>query len=232
MDKKFSAVVVTSMVVLGAICGYIFYMIFMSTDENLFLHCISTGMIYGAINSLVALYFIRRYSKLKDYNDKLEKEIRIDKLTGLFNRYAFEEDLNNFKDNSNHSVIYMDIDDFSYFNNNHGHDAGDEVLKSVATIIKRSIRCIDKAYRYGGEELVVILNDCTKELAINIGNKIVKNIRNHDNSPYPIVTISAGVASIPNDADNFFDLIKAGDIALYKAKEMGKDRLVPYKRYE
>lgn len=231
MDKKFSAVVVSSMVVLGAICGYIFYMIFMSTDANLFLHCISTGMIYGAINSFVALYFIHRYSKLKGYNDKLEKEIRIDKLTGLFNRYAFEEDLNSFKENSNHSVIFMDIDDFSCFNNNYGHDAGDEVLRSVATIIKGSIRCIDKAYRYGGEELVVILNDCTKELAVNIGNKIVKNIRNHDNSPYPIVTISAGAASIPDDADNFFDLVKAGDIALYKAKEMGKDRLIPYRSY-
>jgi len=228
MKKKFTAIVVLSMILLGAIFGYIFYMLFMATSQNLLIHCISTGIIYGIINSFVTLFFIHKYSIIKADKQKLEKDIRIDTLTGLNNRYAFEEDIKGVSSRATYSIIYLDIDDFSRFNNTYGHDAGDNVLKNVAKVIKDSIRHMDKAYRYGGEELVVILDECPKELAIKIGNRIVLNIRNCDNTPYSGITISAGLASAPDDAKSFANLIKASDIALYKAKELGKDRLACY----
>jgi len=230
MNKKFTAIVILSMILLGAICGYMFYMIFMSTSESLLIHCVSTGIFYGLINSLVTLFFIYRYSILKADKQKLEQEIRIDKLTGLYNRYACEEDIKSLSNSSTYTVIYLDIDDFSKFNNIYGHEAGDNVLKNVAMTIKSSIRNIDKAYRYGGEEVIVILDECAKELAMKIGNRIVDNIRNSDNTPYSGITVSAGLASAPVDAESFANLLKASDIALYRAKEFGKDRLVGYQK--
>lgn len=228
MKKRFATLVVLSMVLLGAICGYMFYLLFMSTKENLLLHCITTGVVYGLINSVVTLFFINKYSTMKADNEKLEHDIRIDRLTGLYNRYALEHDVERFDENSVYSIIYLDIDDFSNFNNTYGHEAGDIVLKNVAKIIKNSIRTIDRAYRFGGEELVVILDTCTKDTAIKIGNKIIENIRGYDNTPYAGITASAGTASFPDDAKSFADLLKAGDIALYNAKELGKDRMVTY----
>ncbi len=230
MNKKFIAVVILSMIFLGAICGYTFCIIFMMTRESLLIHCVSTGIIYGLINSLFALFFIHRYSILKVDKQKLEQEIRIDKLTELYNRYAFEEDIKSLNNSSTYTVIYLDIDDFSKFNNTYGHEAGDIVLKNAAKTIKGSIRNIDKAYRYGGEELIVILDECAKELALKIGNRIIDNIRNSDNTPYPGITVSAGLASAPDDAESFANLLKAGDTALYRAKELGKDRLVSYQK--
>lgn len=228
MKKRFAALVVLSMVLVGAICGYMFYLLFMSTREKLLLHCITTGIVYGLINSVVSLFFIKKYSVIKEDNEKLEHDIRIDRLTGLYNRYALEHDVEMFDENSVYSIIYLDIDNFSNFNNTYGHDAGDIVLKNVAKIIKNSIRTLDRAYRFGGEELVVILDTCTKNAANKIGNKIIENIRGYDNAPYPGITASAGTASFPDDAKSFADMLKAGDMALYKAKELGKDRMVTY----
>lgn len=230
MNKKFTAIVILSMILLGAVCGYTFCLIFMSTSESLLIHCGSTGIIYGLINSLFTLFFIHRYSILKVDKQKLEQEIRIDKLTELYNRYAFEEDIKSLNNSSTYTVIYLDIDDFSKFNNTYGHEAGDNVLKNVAKTIKGSIRNIDKAYRYGGEELIVILDECSKELALKIGNRIVENIRDCDNTPYSGITVSAGLASAPDDAESIVNLLRASDIALYRAKEFGKDRLVCYQK--
>jgi diguanylate cyclase len=149
-------------------------------------------------------------------------------LTELYNRYAFENDIKSFNCDIVYSMIYLDIDDFRNFNNTYGHPAGDEVLKSCANIIKNCIRYSDIAYRYGGEELVVILCGCTKKDTVRIGQSIVENIHNHDNTPYSKMTISAGVASMPDDAQSFDQLIKASDSALLKAKNQGKDQLVVF----
>lgn len=228
MRKRYFAIVIISMVLLGAISGCAFYILFMSQKENLFFHCIGTGIIFGFINSLVTIFFIAKYSIIKYKNERLGQELRVDKLTGLYNRYALENDIKNFNLNKIYSIIFLDIDNFSNFNNIYGHHAGDIVLKSCASIIKNSIRSSDIAYRYGGEEIVIILCDCTKKDATRIGQSIVENIRNYDNIPYSKITISAGVASMPDDAQTFDQLIKASDLALLKAKNHGKDQLVMF----
>ena len=228
MKKRFAAIVISSMVMLGAFSGYVFYVLFMSTKDNLILHCIATGIIYGLINSFVTLFFINKYSVIKSNNEKLEQEIRVDNLTELYNRYALKNDIKNFNSDTVYSMIYIDIDNFRNFNNTYGHDTGDKVLKNVANIIKNSIRPSDIAYRYGGEEIVVILGGCKKEDAAKIGQDIVNNIHNYDNTPYSKITISAGVSTMPDDARSFDHLLKTSDSALLRAKNKGKDQLVMF----
>lgn len=228
MKKRFVAIVILSMVVFGAISGGAFYILFMSAMDYLIFHCIGMGIIFGLLNSFITLFFIKKYSIIKSNNERLGQEIRVDKLTELYNRYAFENDVKSFNSNVVYSMIYLDIDNFRRFNNTYGHHAGDKVLNSCANIIKNCIRYSDKAYRCGGEELVVILGGCTKKDAVRIGQSIVENIRNYDNTPYSKMTISAGVASMPDDAQTFDQLIKASDSALLKAKNQGKDQLVVF----
>lgn len=228
MEKRFVAIVILSMVLLGIISGFAFYVLFMSSKDDMLVHCIGTGGIFGFFNSFITLVFIKKYNIIKSNNECLGREIRVDKLTELYNRYAFENDIKSFNTNIVYSMIYLDIDNFRGFNNIYGHHVGDKVLNSCANIIKNCIRYSDIAYRCGGEELVVVLGGCAKKQAVKIGQNIVDNIRNYDNTPYSKITISAGVASMPDDAQTFDQLIKASDSAMLKAKNQGKDQLVVF----
>lgn len=228
MEKRFIVILALFMVVVGAISGATFYFFFMSALDALIYHCIEMGMFFGLVNSFLMVYFIKRFSVLNAKNGKLGSEIRIDKLTQLYNRYAFENDDRNFNPDQNYSMIFLDIDSFGNFNNTHGHQAGDKVLRNCANIIKKCIRSSDLAYRYGGEELVVLLIGCAKKEAERIGQNIVENIRDYDNTPYAKMTISAGITSMPEDAQNFDQLVKASDSALLKAKSLGKNQLIVF----
>ncbi len=227
MKKRYAANLISAMIMLGAISGYIFHILFFETNDNL-MHCIVTGTMFGFINSLFVLLCYKKYKSIKTSNKVLERQIRLDNLTELYNRYALEKDIDGINTDAVNSVIYVDIDNFSDFNNTYGHATGDKILKIVANIIKNSIRSVDIVYRYGGEEFVVILRDTTKSEAIIIGHRIVKNICNFDNSPYSNMTISAGVATMPEDAKAFDELLKASDTALLKAKNYGKNQLVSF----
>lgn len=225
MKKSFIAIIFLSMTVLGAVSGGAFYLLFMSRKDSLIFHCIGMGIVFGLLNALVTLFFIKKNNIINSNNERLGREIRIDKLTELYNRYAYGNDIKNHKPDGFYSMIYIDIDDFGRFNNLYGHDTGDKVLKICADIIKNCIRYSDKAYRYGGDELVVILDGCTKKEAIEICQRIVENIHNYDNAPFSQISISAGVASMPDDAQTFDQLIKASDSALLNAKKEGKNKL-------
>lgn len=228
MKKRFIIILFLSMLVVGAISGGVFYIFFMSSMDALIFHCIGMGMFFGLVNSFLTMFFIEKFSVIKEKSKKLESEIRIDKLTQLYNRYAFENDDKNFNSDLIYSMIFLDIYNFRNFNNTYGHQAGDKVLKNCANIIKNSIRNSDLAYRYGGEELVVLLSGCAKKEAERIGQSIVESVRNYNNSPYSQMTISAGVASMPDDAQTFEQLVKASDSALLKAKNQGKNQLVAF----
>lgn len=226
MSKKVIIAVISIMTGLGALYGFLLYLILISFGENFLFHCVMAGILFGFINSLVTLSFISKYSNMKLKNQILEQEIRIDKLTGLISRRAFDNDIKSFNTNVNYSMIYLDIDNLGDFNNKYGHQVGDKVLKICANKIKNCIRNSDFAYRYGGEEIVVILSGCKKKEAERIGLNIVKSIRSYDNSPYSRITISAGVASIPDDAITFEQLVEVSDLAMLKAKNQGKDQVV------
>jgi len=225
-DNKFIVVMFISMILLGAVCGATFYFMFMFTGGVPIFHCISVGIFFGLLNSFTVLFFIRKYSNIKLDNKELERQMRIDNLTKLYNRYAFDSDIKNLTTEDQCSMIFIDIDNFRSFNNDYGHHSGDKVLTNCAEIIRRSVRLSDMVYRYGGEEIVIILERCSKAEAERIGWNIVESIRNFDNSPYPMITVSAGVATIPDDTASIDKLIKLSDLALLRAKKLGKNQVI------
>ncbi|MCF7970728.1 MAG: GGDEF domain-containing protein [Methylococcaceae bacterium] len=155
-----------------------------------------------------------------------------DTLTQTNNRTAFNDSLIRemtlAKRQANHlSLIFIDLDHFKAINDNYGHDCGDQALKSAAQCIKDSIRGCDIAYRYGGEEFVVLLSNTDLEGAKLLAERIREKIANHTLA-YDMklikLTASLGVSSLRgNDtADSF---VKRADDAMYKAKQTGRNKV-------
>ena len=170
---------------------------------------------------------------------KWERIVNADSLTHLSTKRFLFEKLGEmtYQATQTHlplSVIMIDIDHFKLFNDTFGHLAGDEVLRSAASVIKSQLRGDDLAARYGGEEFVVVLPNTGKAEALAVGEKIRSAIEKH---PFDRagqrkagkITISGGVASHPFDGNNSVEVLRAADEALYLAKGQGRNRVVPYK---
>ena len=128
------------------------------------------------------------------------------------------------------SLIMIDIDDFKRFNDTHGHQTGDEVLRHVAQVVSRLLRRSDVVARYGGEEFAVVLPEAgaaeAVPIALSIRAEVEKNPLALASLPRSLpVTISLGVASLPAEAEDGADLVAAADRALYQAKRGGKNRV-------
>jgi diguanylate cyclase (GGDEF)-like protein/PAS domain S-box-containing protein len=157
-----------------------------------------------------------------------------DPLTRLYNRRYMEEtterELSRCKrSNESVGVIIMDVDHFKRYNDTCGHDAGDLVLREIANIAGAKLRKGDIACRYGGEEFVLILPGARKPLVAERAEEIRKSIAGHAieyrGDPLPTATISAGVSAFPEDGATVAELIKSADVALYKSKEGGRNRV-------
>ncbi len=162
--------------------------------------------------------------------------LRYDSLTGLYSRRTFDEVFLRETERANRygkelSVLFFDLDDFKKVNDTYGHLAGDDALEHVARIVMGEIRTIDIASRYGGEEIVVVLPETGKAAAFVVGERIrekVENIKLEYNDQTIDLTISGGIATLPVDATDTKKLIANADIAVYKAKEAGKNNIVIY----
>lgn len=213
----------------GLCYGLIFHYLIMPLLGSELIHCLSSGLVFGILNYFLAIKIYRSLHELKKANSTLTKNINTDKLTMLYNRRAFDNDIFKIPHNRTYSLIFLDIDNFRKFNNEFGHKAGDIVLQRVSQTIKESIRCEDRAYRYGGEEIVILLMDCNKDKACDIAEKIRKNISCIDNTPLPSITVSIGVANCPDDGTYISNIVVASDSALLKAKKSGKNCTIAYK---
>ena len=180
--------------------------------------------------------------KISNYCTLVEqmKELSItDPLTGLFNRRLLrerfiEEIHRSERYDSTFSLAIFDIDDFKLFNDTEGHLAGDTVLKELASIARRCIRLNDILSRFGGEEFAVLMPQTNKEEAFVVAERIRKSIKESsmhkwEKYPRPSITVSIGIASFPHNGRTIDELTEHADVALYKAKSMGKDRTVIYK---
>lgn len=171
-------------------------------------------------------------------NAKLYEKVNImantDFLTSLYNRTyffnCFGKMLANIPDDRTLALAMFDIDDFKIVNDKHGHDAGDAVLKGMTCIIKKMIRKDDVFARYGGEEFILVMQNISGETGIERINNIRQTIQdttfNHNGISLSI-TVSIGVAFYEKQ-DTQDTLIKKADLALYKAKRSGKNRIVLY----
>ncbi|MFT5082538.1 MAG: diguanylate cyclase [Lentisphaeria bacterium] len=174
--------------------------------------------------------------QIQEANEKLRIMSRTDGLTGLLNRKTWETELDNeYKRFSRHahttSMLLFDIDHFKRVNDNYGHPAGDEVIRQTARVTKESIRDIDVAGRYGGEEFAVILVDTDAKGALlaaeRIRTNMEKNIVHYENIDIHF-TISIGVSELSGKMKDKTNWIDCADKGLYEAKNNGRNNSVIY----
>jgi two-component system, cell cycle response regulator len=180
----------------------------------------------------------RRYTERLRDSVQMSIEMAItDALTGLFNRRYMESHLATLIEQAKSrgkplTALVLDIDYFKAINDSHGHDAGDDVLREFALRIRRSIRGIDLACRYGGEEFVIVMPETDMAVAAMVAERLRRRIAA---DPFAIqqgarsipVTISIGIAGVRGREDSAAALLKRADQALYRAKRDGRNRVVP-----
>ena len=165
----------------------------------------------------------------------VERQAVTDELTGLANARAFHSILDREIERSRRfqtplGLVMADLDDFKQVNDRHGHPQGDEVLASVASVLRDLSRDIDAPARYGGEELAVVLPQTDAEGAERLAERMREaverlNVPRVSGRGSLRVTASFGVASIPESASDSEQLVAAADAALYRAKRAGKNRV-------
>lgn len=184
---------------------------------------------------------LRTQVRRKRYNDHLRRSVAqtiemavTDPLTGLYNRRYLDSHLQTLFERATArrrplSLMIVDIDRFKSVNDAFGHDGGDEVLREFARRLKKNMRGIDLACRFGGEEFVVVMPDTEGEVAVNVAERVCAEIAN---TLFTIrgenlqVTVSAGISSLEAGADSVQDLLKRADLGLYDAKSGGRNRVV------
>lgn len=170
--------------------------------------------------------------------DTLRESSLRDAMTGLHNRRFLEEFVETIINSAQRrqmrlSILMLDVDYFKKVNDTYGHEAGDTVLKSIARILTRSVRASDLVIRYGGEEFTIILQDTTDHTATEVAEKIRQNVEDEAIHLPGVVlkkTISIGIADFPDDSDTFWQAVKFADVALYRAKEEGRNRVVHFQK--
>jgi diguanylate cyclase (GGDEF)-like protein/putative nucleotidyltransferase with HDIG domain len=176
-----------------------------------------------ADEAAVAVENAQLYAQAKD-------RAHIDELTGLLNHGYFhdrvdEEIARCSRFGDIFSVLFLDLDLFKAYNDVHGHLAGDDILKEIAQYIVDSIRGIDIAFRYGGDEFTVILPQAPLDDAYNIAERIRKRIESRMDSRGIALTCSMGIASWPTDGVMREEILQAADAALYHSKQAGRNRI-------
>jgi diguanylate cyclase (GGDEF)-like protein len=181
--------------------------------------------------------------QLKNLNQRFFEQGRTDSLTPLGNRLRLREDLDMLSNpakrrEQSYCAIICDVDLFKKYNDIYGHLAGDEVLRAVGEMIARSCRSGDTAYRYGGEEFLVILREQTVETAAVAADRLRQGvaslaIEHRANEPTRTVTISAGVSifSAENGTTTIMEWLKQADQALYQAKQNGRNQVILRDQY-
>jgi len=163
-------------------------------------------------------------------NARLEDLSFKDPLTDVYNRRYFmvrleEESKRHTRFSEPVSLVLLDLDHFKDINDEFGHRAGDEALKEVARLLQRHSRNFTVVTRYGGDEFAILLVNTSKAGGIIYAERIREMVETHEFA-HGAVTVSLGVASLPEDADNGEDLVHAADGAMYTAKRAGRNRVV------
>jgi diguanylate cyclase (GGDEF)-like protein len=162
--------------------------------------------------------------------EKLQQLATVDSLTGIYNRYKTNEEIEieigrSNRYDENFALAMFDIDHFKKVNDTYGHEIGDYVLQEISAVVTQEIRESDRFGRWGGEEFILILPKLSKEEALHVSEKLRGKIESHDFKDVGRITISIGVG-IFEPSDTKESLLKRVDNALYKAKDEGRNRVV------
>ncbi len=159
-----------------------------------------------------------------------------DAMTGLNNRRFLEEYVDTLIASARRrqvslAIMLLDLDYFKVVNDTYGHDAGDTVLKALSGVLKQSVRASDMVIRFGGEEFLIVLQDATEDGAAKVAENIrsaVEKLKIQVAGAMLQKTISIGMAMFPGDSETFWQTVKFADVALYRAKEQGRNRVVRF----
>jgi diguanylate cyclase (GGDEF)-like protein/PAS domain S-box-containing protein len=189
----------------------------------------TTPLKINGTNSLIGVF--RDISERKRA-EKAEEIASHDGLTNLYNYRKFhsflkDEIIRSQRFNRPVSLLMLDIDHFKQVNDTHGHQAGDAVLKGISDLLMSQSRAVDRVCRYGGEEITIILPETDVTLAMEIADRLRAAVEGWDfdigGGKIINITISVGVAAYPKHADSVEALVKASDVALYAAKNAGRN---------
>ena len=217
-----------SIMVLSSYIGFASYML---NEHNLWLDVLPQAVF--VILAFTFMFIIKYVLKSKDF-DYTYKLATTDGLTNLYNHRYFQEHLTKCmkkanKDNTRFALILIDIDHFKKFNDTYGHQAGDEVLRQVGQTLRKAVKARDLVARYGGEEMVIILDNAHTEAALKAANRICQTIAEKKfelaEKLAVTVTISLGVSVYPIDGKNSTELIEFADQGLYRAKHNGRNQV-------
>jgi len=194
-------------------------------------------LVKGEITPRVLERSLRYALKLGETLEALRRLATRDQLTGLLNRREFERILTEEEERARRfghtlALVMVDVDHFKVVNDTHGHPVGDVVLREVARRVAGEVRSVDRVVRFGGEELVLILVQTNREEALAAARRVGAAV---EKTPILVgsnialnVTVSAGVAVLPDDAESGPALLNAADKALYAAKARGRNRAVAF----
>lgn len=155
-----------------------------------------------------------------------------DSLTGLYLRGVFDFSLErmvreHLRYDRALSVLMLDIDDFKIVNDNYGHQTGDEVLRRLGKLLLKGIRKVDFPARYGGEEIAIIFPEMSLDQAVEMAERLRRSVCRCFEEKGPRITVSMGLSSIHEpDTTTALNLVRQADMALYKAKRSGKNKIV------
>ena len=172
----------------------------------------------------------RTLLEFKDYLDTCEEAAFTDHLTGLANRRRFERQLERevartIRYGRPFCLLLLDIDRFKEVNDTHGHEAGDEAIRALATALQAGTRGIDTGARIGGDELAVILTETNFDRGVEVAERLRAAVKEMSIPVVGGITASFGLAEFPLCAANVRELFAAADAALYEAKREGRDRI-------
>ena len=180
-----------------------------------------------------AALIVRDVSRERSLLREMAFQATHDPLTRLINRRQFERELNAviedaLASDSQHALMYIDLDQFKAINDNSGHVAGDQLLKQVAAHLGENIRRLDRLARLGGDEFGLLLRDCNVEKALEVAEALrheIKDLRLHWEEKSFRISLSIGVVAISRDSGNLDEVLRAADAACYVAKDQGRNRV-------
>ena len=209
------------------------------------------GLLLGAVDYITKPFHEVVVKARVDTQIRILKQVRIieqfgfvDMLTNIPNRRQFDHNLQTewnraMRENEPVSLLMIDVDHFKLYNDSYGHQQGDIALQTVAKAIAKTLkRKVDVAARWGGEEFAVLLPNTVPEGVMKVAERIRKNVESAvitepDGMSQHNVTISIGVAHVlPSSDIKVAELIRQADEALYKAKDMGRNRVCDYSEVE
>ena len=179
--------------------------------------------------ALFGVGFVLLYGADREHLRSIETRADIDPTTGLLNRQAFRDRVTarlGGRRRRPAALAVIDLDGFKAVNDSHGHPVGDKVLGLVATAIRANLRNEDLAARYGGDEFVVYLADCSVENALRTMERVRAIVAGVTGASGSSVTASVGLAVSVDPTDDLDDLIQTADGALLAVKRSGKDQLL------